>query len=376
METINGRFASATIHSDVNGFVEDYARAQIKMICDSEAAAGSCIKVMPDVHPGKVGPIGLTMTIKDKVIPNLVGVDAGCGMTMMRLRKSRGIDGKQLDTVIRERVPSGFDVRRTAHRFADKFDFDALVCSHHIMRDKAALSIGTLGGGNHFIEVDKGTDGAVSITVHSGSRHLGAELTAYYIMAGHRALKARGLDVPYEMTWLDGELRDAYIHDVELAVEFAELNRRAILDEIMKGIKAKGDEFISCPHNFISDESGTLMLRKGASPARLGEAVIIPVNMRDGIIIGRGKGNAEWNYSAPHGSGRVKSRKDIRTSYTVSAFKKEMQGVWSTCIGADTLDESPFAYRCIDAIKDAIAETVDMEDVLRPVYNFKAGGKV
>lgn len=374
MEVVNGRFASAVVHRDADGFLEDRALAQIKMICDCDAAAGSRISIMPDAHPGKVGPIGLSMTVGGRVMPNLVGVDAGCGMTMARVSKWRGVDGKRLDSVIRERVPSGFDVRRDAHRFAAEFDFGALSCSRHVMREKAQMSVGTLGGGNHFIEVDEDGRGDVFITVHSGSRHLGAELTSYYLMEGRRALAERGEDVPFEMTWLDGALRDDYIHDLNLAREFAELNRRAIIDSILRGVRARAEDFVSCPHNFISEEDGALMLRKGAASAKSGERVVIPINMRDGVIVGRGKGNAEWNSSAPHGSGRVLSRADVRKSFTVSAFKKEMRGVWTTCARADTLDESPFAYRGKDAILGAISETVDVEEVLHPVYSFKAGG--
>ena len=367
MEIIKGKFAEAKVFTDD---MEDYARAQLKMICDNPVSEGSMIRVMPDVHPGKVGTIGLTMTVGEKIIPHLLGIDIGCGMTCAVIKEKR-IEFQKLDKVIRECIPSGFQIRKKAHRLADEFLPKRLRCHKHIHQNKAMLSLGTLGGGNHFIEVDQDEDGKLYIIVHSGSRHLGKEVTDYYVDTGAKALKEKGMDVPYPMTWLEGGLMEDYIADVSIVQEYAQLNRDIILAEILKGMKLKETERFSSVHNYIDAR----ILRKGAISAREGERVIIPVNMRDGVILGTGKGNPDWNESAPHGSGRSMRRDEVKNHYTVSAFKNEMKGIHCSCIGADTLDEAPFAYRPIDMLLENIKETVEVTHILRPIYNFKAGGK-
>ena len=378
MEIIKGSFTEARVFADD---LDMYARAQIQMICDNEAATGSRICVMPDVHPGAVGPIGLTMTIGDRMIPNLLGADIGCGISCVKIAgtggRKRKIEFQKLDTVIRERVPFGFALRREPHAAAKDFPFEELRCYRHIDCAKAELSLGTGGGGNHFLEADMAEDGSIYLAVHSGSRHLGKEIAEYYVSEGARLLKERGEDVPYPMTYISGELMADFIHDVKTAQKFAMLNRRIILTEVMRGMKLKEEESFSSVHNYVDEnaEDGTLILRKGAISACAGERVIIPINMRDGMIIGTGKGNAEWNYSAPHGSGRIMRRDMVKESHTVSEFKKEMKGIYSSCIGADTLDESPFAYRKTDEIVRAIEETVDVIEVLKPIYNYKAGNR-
>lgn len=287
MIQIKGKYSDAMIMcigDENDGNVDRYAISQIKMICDTEAAKGSNIVVMPDVHPGKVGPIGLTMTVKDAIMPALLGIDIGCGMGMVKVGKVRK-DFQKLDSIIKKNIPAGFDIRSNVHAKAQDFDLARLICAEHIRYDKAMLSIGTLGGGNHFIEIDCDSTGEGYLIVHTGSRHLGKEVAEYY----------------------------------------------------------------------------------------MGEEVIIPVNMRDGVILGTGFGNREWNVSAPHGSGRIASREKILSSHTVSEFKSEMKGIYSTCIGKATLDEAPFAYREISYIQDAIAETADIMKILKPVYNYKGG---
>ncbi len=371
MKTVTGAYSTAKIFTDN---VEDYAIAQIQVICDNEAAKGSKICVMPDVHPGKVGPVGLTMTVGERVLPNLIGVDIGCGMSTMQI-KERKIEYQRLDKVIREEIPAGSSIRKTPHHLSEEFDFSQLLCAKHIHQQKALLSLGTLGGGNHFLEVDKDEDGNLYITVHSGSRHLGVEVTEYYLKEGQKELKAKGLQVPYELTWLEGALREAYLHDLLVVQEYAALNREIILYQLAKNMKWKVKDSMSCIHNYIAEEEGTLMLRKGAISAKENQDVIIPINMRDGIILGKGLGNQEWNQSAPHGSGRIMKRSDVAGEYTVSGFKKAMVGIYCSCIGKDTLDESPMAYRCISEIAEAIKDTVKIEKIIRPVYNFKAGGK-
>lgn len=327
---------------------------------------------MPDIHPGKVGPIGLSMTVSDKVIPQLLGVDIGCGMTCVKLNKKNTAEFQKLDRVIRENVPSGFAVRKEPHHMAEEFPYERLHCAGHINRQKAERSLGTLGGGNHFIELDRGEDGSLYLVVHTGSRHLGEEVAEYYTKLAHASLKEQGVEVPYYMSYLEGNEKEAYLEDVQTVQDYAELNRQIIVREILKGMKWKAAEQFSAAHNYL-DASG--MLRKGAIAAEKGARVIIPANMRDGVILGTGLGNADWNCSAPHGSGRKLKREDVKSRYTVSDFKKEMKGIYSSCVGADTLDEAPFAYRSVAEIAEQIGDTVQITKVLKSVYNYKAGSR-
>ena len=369
MDTIKGNYAEAVVYASS---IEDYAKAQIKMICDNDISLGSKIRIMPDCHPGKVGPIGLTMTVGNKIIPQLMGIDIGCGMLVSKI-KARNIEFQKLDKVIRENVPAGFAIRKAPH---SKASFDAisdLRCLRAVNVDKALKSLGTLGGGNHFIEVDKGEDGYY-IIIHTGSRHLGVDVADYYTENARRRLANMGKDVPYEVAYVEGPLMEDYLYDVKIATAYASLNREIILHEILKGMKWKEKERYESIHNYIGvNPDGVKILRKGAASALEGEPVIIPINMRDGVILGVGKGNPEWNYSAPHGSGRKIRRTDVQNGYTVSAFKKDMKGIYSTSICAETLDEAPVAYRGIDEILTAIEDTVEVKEIVKPVYNFKAG---
>ncbi len=368
---MNGIYASAHVFTDD---AEDYAIAQIQQLCDNKAMKECKIRVMPDVHPGKVGTIGFTSTIGEKILPNVIGVDIGCGITLAKI-KSKKAEFQKLDKVIRETVPAGFAVRKKPHRFSGEFDFSRLYCQKSINEKKAILSIGTLGGGNHFIELDKDEEGNLYVAIHSGSRHLGKEVTEYYLNEGQKYLKERKLTIPYELTYLERELKDAYLHDLQIVQEFAEWNRKAILDELAKGMKWKIAEEYSVIHNYVDFSGAEPILRKGAISAKKGEKVVIPINMADGILIGEGLGNEEWNYSAPHGSGRKMNRESVKNHYTVSQFKTEMKGIYSSCIGKDTLDEAPFAYRRITEIEEVIFPTVQIKERLVPVYNFKAGNE-
>lgn len=368
MKTVSGIYVEAKIFTDD---VEPYAEAQVKMICENEIAAGSTICLMPDIHPGKTAPIGLSMTVTDKIIPQLLGVDIGCGMTCVKLNKNNA-EFQKLDRVIREKVPSGFTIRKEPHYMAEEFSYEELHCVKHINRNRADRSLGTLGGGNHFIELDKSADGSLYLVVHTGSRHLGEEVAEYYTRLASGRLKAQGRDIPYYMSYLEGEDKAAYIEDVQIIWRYAEWNRQIIVREILKGMKWKAADSFSVAHNYL-DAAG--VLRKGAISAHKGEKVIIPANMKEGVILGIGKGNAAWNESAPHGSGRRLKREDVKNQYTVSEFKKEMKGIYSSCVGADTLDEAPFAYRPIAEIAEQIRDTVEVTEILRPVYNFKAGSK-
>ncbi|MBR1599340.1 MAG: RtcB family protein [Lachnospiraceae bacterium] len=378
MITIYGKYTNAIVYTVENEqyAIDEYARKQLQMICDHKSAEGTTIRVMPDVHPGKVGTIGLTMTVGDSIMPSLVGVDIGCGMTIAKL-KTKGLQFQQLDTVIRENVPVGPKIREKEHKYADRIDLSELRCYKSINARKAIRSIGTLGGGNHFIELDKDEEGNVYLVIHSGSRHLGMEVADYYLRTGQKEMQMRKQGyAPYEMTCLTGGLKEDYLHDLKVMQDFARLNREAMIESIVKGMKWKVEDSFTCIHNYIDFSDVSMpILRKGAISAREGERVIIPMNMRDGVILGTGLGNADWNYSAPHGSGRIYKRTEVAEHYTVSEFKKSMEGIYSVCINKDTLDESPFAYRAIDDIADVIGETVKIAKVIKPVYNYKAGGK-
>ncbi|MBO6165879.1 MAG: RtcB family protein [Eubacterium sp.] len=383
MLTIYGKYTNATVYTVENELyaLEDYARKQLQMICNHPSAEGSSVKVMPDVHPGKVGTIGLTMTVGDSILPSLVGVDIGCGMTMAKV-KTKGIHFQQLDSVIREAVPVGPRIREKEHKYADRIDLSELRCARNINARKASRSVGTLGGGNHFIEVDKDEEGNVYLVVHSGSRHLGMEVADYYLRTGQKEMqmKKQGY-ASYEMTCLTGQLMEDYLHDIEIIQEFARLNRDAIIDSIVGGMKWKIEESFTCIHNYVdfSDvkpgNDAKPILRKGAISAKEGEKVIIPINMRDGIILGTGLGNVDWNCSAPHGAGRIYRRSEVAEHHTVSDFKKAMDGIYSICINKDTLDESPFAYRGIEDIAAVIGETVHIDKIIKPIYNYKAEGQ-
>lgn len=374
MKIINGVYASAKVFTvDSENPMDDYAAAQLQMLCDNPASQGCKIRVMPDVHPGKVETIGLTMTVGNRILPNLVGIDIGCGMSLVKIKQKK-IEYQKLDRVIREEIPVGFKIRKQPHHYSEGFDLSELYCGRSIRKEKAVLSLGTLGGGNHFIEADQDDNGNLYLVIHSGSRHLGKEVTEFYLREGQRELKAKGVEVPYEMTYLEDGLMEAYLHDLMIVQEFAERNRAAMMDVILKGMKWKADERYSCVHNYVQKISDGGMLRKGAISAQRGEKVIIPINMRDGIILGTGLGNTEWNESAPHGAGRILKREDVGKRYTVSSYKAEMKGIYSSCINKDTLDEAPFAYRRLAEIQQAISETVKTDQILHPVYNYKAGG--
>ncbi len=364
MMEIQGTYNKAIVYADS---IDSGAEGLIEAFCGCSVSEDSRIRIMPDVHAGKGCVVGTTMTITDRIAPGLIGVDIGCGMYAVKLSSKR-IELQKLDKLIHEKIPAGRSIRSAAHRFAERIDLDALLCGKHIQKDKTYRSIGTLGGGNHFVEVDRGEDGAYWLVIHTGSRHLGAEVATYYHNA---AFKSSAVDVPYELAYVTGELMEAYLHDLAIAQDFADLNRQAIADVICKGMKLSPVDSFSCVHNYFDTENK--ILRKGAISAQENERVIIPMNMRDGCLLGVGKGNEEWNFSAPHGAGRLLSRQEARNSFTLSQFKKEMQGIYSTSVSRDTLDESPMAYKPMDAILSKIGDTVEITERLLPVYNFKAG---
>ncbi len=401
MLELRGRYNTAKVFTDL---IDETAISQIIELLNQPMSDGQQIRIMPDVHAGAGCTIGTTMTITDKAVPNLVGVDIGCGMETVCIKESF-IEVEKLDKVIRSQIPSGFAIRKKIHRYMEKIELLDLYCFHQIDYDKAEKSLGTLGGGNHFIEADRGEDGSIYIVIHSGSRHLGLEVAKYYQKEAYKRLnncskdevdaliaklKAEGkekqiqkelkklsntkrTDVPMALAYTEGELFEQYIHDMKIIQEYAMLNRQAMMDEIIKGMGLHIRDRFTTVHNYIDTEK--MILRKGAVSAQMGETLLIPINMRDGSLICTGKGNPDWNCSAPHGAGRVLSRGEAKATLTLSEFKRQMEGIYSTSVSRDTIDESPMAYKSIDDIVSNIGDTVDINDIIKPIYNFKAGGE-
>lgn len=401
MKTVKGKYNEAIVYTDV---AEDMALQQIKQLCDMEFAADARIRIMPDVHAGAGCTIGTTMTIHDRVVPNLVGGDIGCGMETVRIRERR-LDLKRLDTLIHERIPAGFLVREKTHPYYGEADLKKLKCLEQgaVNLERAEKSMGTLGGGNHFIEADQDEDGNIYLVIHSGSRHLGLETAGFYqdlaykslkepsrktinqmiesykaqgrqgeIEAAVKALHASGeTTVPRELAYVSGQQMEDYIHDMKLVQHFALLNRKAMMDEIVSGMGLTVEESFTTIHNYIDTKA--MILRKGAVSARNGEKLLIPINMKEGSLICVGKGNEEWNWSAPHGAGRLMSRRAAKKAFTVAEFEQEMKGIYTTSVGAETLDECPMAYKAMDDIVKYIDSTVKILQVIKPIYNFKAG---
>jgi RNA-splicing ligase RtcB len=366
MIEITGKYASAKVFTEV---LEPSAEGQIQALCDQRFAQGSKIRIMPDVHAGKGCTIGTTMTIGEYVVPNLVGVDIGCGMETMKLRDKR-INLPELDSFIRKNIPSGREVRDRPHRSHGRIDIYELRCIKKVDIRRAAQSLGSLGGGNHFIEIAKDEDD-LYLVIHSGSRNLGLQVAEYYQKKAYQAVGGREQsEIPYELAPLTGELMEDYLHDMALMQEFAALNWQIIKEVILDGMKLKEDGGFSTIHNYIDMEAR--ILRKGAVSARRGETLLIPMNMRDGSLICTGLGNDDWNQSAPHGAGRLMGRRDAEASFTLSAFKKEMEGIYTTSVSKETLDECPMAYKPMEEIVKQIADTVTIDRIIRPIYNFKA----
>ncbi len=367
MFTVQGKYNSATVYANS---LENSATGQLKALCNQEFVADSKLRIMPDAHAGAGCVVGTTMTINDKVVPNLVGVDIGCGMEVVNIGDCR-VDFQKLDNVIRKSVPSGFATRKTPHRFAGELELDNLRCGKAVNRQKAMNSIGTLGGGNHFIEIAKNEiSGEHFLIIHSGSRQAGLQVANYHQqIAGNK----RPEGVPFELAYLTGNDFDAYVRDMNIMVAYAKLNRKAIADEILKGMKWKDRDSFTTIHNYLDSEN--MILRKGAVSSQRGERLLIPMNMRDGSLLCEGLGNSDWNYSAPHGAGRVFSRTDAKNQITLTQFKKDMEGIYSSCISRKTIDESPAAYKPMQDILDRICDTVKVLAILKPVYNFKAGSE-
>ena len=381
--------------------IEDAAIEQVRTMCDQPFAEGARIRIMPDAHAGMGCTIGTTMTVTNMVVPNIVGVDIGCGMYTVDLGRAP-LDLPAIDEACHV-VPSGMRVWEGRKR---RFDLTELRC-YRQLKDTRRLerSIGTLGGGNHFIEVDEASDGTRYLVIHSGSRNLGTQVAKYYqqlavelrqgkgeyfrkrdeliaeykaagrrreIQAALKKLKwqEREPDAPRDLCWLDGSYLDDYLHDIAVCQRFARLNRETMAQEIVRMCGLADRDAFHTVHNYIDVDE--MILRKGAIAAHAGELVLIPLNMRDGSVLARGRGNEDWNFSAPHGAGRLMSRTAARERLSVDEYRASMEGIYTTSVGMSTLDEAPSAYKSADDILGPIAEAVDIVEVMRPVFNFKA----
>lgn len=385
--------------------IEDKAKEQINELLQQEPFKDCKVRIMPDVHAGKGCVIGFTANLGDKVIPNLVGVDIGCGMLCVNLGKEK-IDLERFDNVVKQSIPSGRNIRE--HKIDELEDILNLYCYRELKEQrKFNRALGTLGGGNHFIELDKDDEGNVYLVIHTGSRNLGKQVAEYYqnlaiqlcsgkeemlkekeriikeykeqgrkeeiqgaIKELYQRYKDNTPDLPKDLCYLTGKYRDMYLHDMEICQRYASLNRKNIALEILRKYMILAEEQFETIHNYINFEDN--IIRKGSIRANKGEKVIIPINMRDGSIIAIGKGNEDWNNSAPHGAGRIMSRLKAKELINLDDFKKSMEGVYSTSVTENTLDEAPFVYKPMQEIIDNIKDTVDIVKIIKPIYNFKA----
>lgn len=369
MKVVKGQHNFAKIYTDE---VEQTALDQIELLCNQPWTKGLSIRIMPDVHAGAGCTIGTTMEVKDYVVPNLVGVDIGCGMEVAKL-EPQDIDLVKLDRFVRKKIPSGFAKRSTLHevyaplareKVLDIYATEAVAKAGGT--DAVLASVGTLGGGNHFIEMNKNEAGELYIVIHSGSRNLGLQVANYYqkIADERQPFADKGL------AFLTGETANAYLHDMMIAQDFAMLNRHAMMYDILQFLNVAPIETFTTIHNYI--DPVTKILRKGAVSSKKGEKFIIPINMRDGSLICVGKGNDDWNQSAPHGAGRLLSRNEAKKNLSVEEFKKQMEGIYTTSANVSTLDESPMAYKGMENIVNNIEPTADIIENIKPIWNFKA----
>lgn len=398
MLEIKGKVNTALCYANI---IEDEAVEQIRRMCDYEFTEGSRIRIMPDVHAGKGCTIGTTMTVKDKAVPNIVGVDIGCGMYTVDLGKA-DLDFEKIDEAAHF-IPSGMNIWEGKQ---EKFDLQALRCYRELRNTKwLERSLGTLGDGNHFIEIEQGGDGTKYLVIHTGSRNLGKQVAEIYQQLavdlnkgketyfkqrdeiirtykeqGRRkeiqaaleeiAWKKREATMPEDLCFLYGSWFEDYLHDVEICQRFARRNREKIAEILLERTGMTGSGAFHTIHNYIDTEE--MILRKGAIAAHKGEKVLIPINMRDGSILATGRGNEDWNYSAPHGAGRLMSRTKAKNTLSMEEYREVMEGIYTTSVNEATLDEAPMAYKSLDDIIGVIRESVDITEVLKPVYNFKA----
>ncbi len=382
MLTIKGKYNEAICYTEQ---VDDATIGQIMTLCNLEFLKNSKIRIMPDTHAGTGCVIGTTMTLQDKVVPNLVGVDIGCGLHVVKLKKNIKLDFDKLDKTIRNRIPNGSGTHDLP---VASFNLDEVAAP--IRRGYAARSLGTLGGGNHFIEVNKGKDG-IYLVIHSGSRVLGKDIAEYHQEVAYTSLsevrkqlkiaakkepelmaEREKLRLPYELSFLEKEKLATYLADMRIAQQFAARNRFLMAEVILRAMKWSKhvSSRFDCPHNYIDLEQN--MLRKGATSAQAGEQIIVPLNMRDGSILAIGKGNPDWNSSAPHGAGRLLSRAKAKESITLESYQRAMKGIFTTSVSKKTLDEAPKAYKSAKQLEKDVVDTMDIQEIIRPLYNFKA----
>lgn len=364
MFEINGKYNIAKVFTDN---IDNTTISQIINLLNQPFVTDSKIRIMPDCHAGAGCVIGTTMTIQDKVVPNLVGVDIGCGMLAVKLEETE-VDLRQLDEVINRYVPSGFNVHDR-----EMFRSDANKIFAPVNLSLAFRSLGTLGGGNHFIELNRDDTGALWLVIHTGSRLLGLEVAHYYQELGYKnitAIKREEPAIPKDLCYVEGTALESYLHDIRYAQNHAKLNRKCIADIILDKMKLHEVDSIETIHNYIDVEHE--ILRKGSVSAQLGERLIIPINMRDGSLLCTGKGNSDWNESAPHGAGRILSRGSAKEKINLKEFQDSMEGIYSTSVVESTIDEAPMVYKPINEIMENIRDTVDVDMVIKPIYNFKA----
>lgn len=347
---------------------EEKAIEQIRTLVSQPFVAGKKVRIMPDYHFGAGCTIGFTADLGDKVVPNLVGVDIGCGILVTELGYGQP-DLYALDRFIHAQIPSGFgSYKSPVQTFDEVF---GLYSADYVPTQKAQNQIGTLGGGNHFIEIDVDERGMHYLCIHSGSRHLGLQVALYWQKLAREYCDKNSIDVPRDLAYLEGQKRKDYLHDMDICQRYASLNRKVMTERILDHLKLPPRGQFETVHNYVNLKDN--IIRKGAVSARKNERVIIPINMRDGSIIAVGKGNPDWNFSAPHGAGRVLGRNEARKKLNLKDFKRSMRDVFTTTVNLETLDEAPDAYKPMDAIMAQIGGTVETERVIRPIYNFKAG---
>ena len=368
MFELRGKYATAKVFSDD---VDNDSISQVIQFLNQPIAEGQTIRMMPDIHAGSGCTIGTTMTITDKVVPNLVGSDIGCGMEVVYLDADE-IDFERLDDIIRNKVPHGFDKRTIPHPFMKNLDLTELKCYFKLEAgSEGNFYIGTLGGGNHFIEINRTSEGDLILVVHSGSRRIGADVCEYYQNEALKEFKRfHNMASNKDLIYCEGKLFEEYIHDMKIMQDFAALNRKAIADTILSEYGMDYTKTFTTIHNYI--DMDRMILRKGAVSANKNETLIIPINMRDGSIICKGKGNSDWNYSAPHGAGRLLSRRRAKDELSFEEYERTMEGIYSTSVKMKTIDESPMAYKPIDNILNNVEDTVKIMEIVKPVYNFKA----
>lgn len=366
MIRLKGTYNEAVVFTDE---LEETAARQIKELLEQEFVQGLRIRMMPDVHAGAGCTIGTTMTVKDKLVPNLVGVDIGCGVEVVRLGKV-SVDYQALDELIQRDIPSGFRTRQGEHPYLTQVPLEKLRCKEkaRINMDRARKSLGTLGGGNHFIEIGEDEQGCMYLLIHSGSRHIGLQVAGYYQREAQKHQRNR--NIPRDLAYLEGQEAKDYLHDMGLMQGYAHWNRRAMAQVILEGMGLEALERFDTVHNYIDIEEG--ILRKGAVSAKKGEIFLLPMNMRDGSFLCRGKGNPEWNFSAPHGAGRILSRTQAKKELSLQDFREDMKGIYSSSVERRTLDEAPEAYKQMEAILRQVEPTLEIMGHLKVRYNYKA----